>query len=200
MSNKIPILVAVFIGLTTACPSVMVGDGESTVSTGFVDESGATNSEMKVQTRKKWYGMPVVAIDLVADAVTIASVLNEGEAAFFFGLVAGIGGPIVHFINKQWARGFVSLGSRGLLTFLGGMSAVLLSDRYGSCQGEMCDIYAMMVGSAIGLGVAQALDAAVLCWKDVPVEKSQHRMASALLMPGIFLAPDTVGASATVLF
>lgn len=111
-ANRVALLAAAALCVATASGSARADDA---------DDSAASASARLAPTHKdEWYGGPIIATDASAIALGVAGFAVGGTGSAALGVtsffVYGFGGPVVHGLHNQNAKGLIDLGLRfGLL-------------------------------------------------------------------------------------
>lgn len=143
-------------------------------------ERPATNAE----TESHWYGWQTLLSDGLAIAATpLAPPLGAGLYL--------LGAPIVHIVHLEGFNVLKSLGVRVISPVVGGLLGIAASD---GCDGFLCQLEGGAVGVLVGAGIAVVVDAALISWEKVPVEKPVEKK-SATIVP--ILTPGRIGLGGT---
>ena len=123
----------------------------------------------------RWYGWQILIVD---GASIVTMPILVGLAGYV------LGGPIVHAAHDRWGIGALSLGAR-----LAGPTVGILAMGGADCKGDFCGL-GLLVGAAVGAGVAVAVDVALLAREDVPVTRSPERAAAPIFSIKPSIAPE----------
>jgi len=140
----------------------------------------ARGAEESVQTEPRWYGWQTLIVDATSIVMT-PIVPALGVTGYF------LGGPIVHVAHWHGLHMLASLGVRVGAPTVG--LFVGLAAANGCTGDDFCELEGAAIGALIGIGVAIAVDAAVIARDEVPVEKKTA------IVP--FLAPGRAGIGGT---
>lgn len=119
--------------------------------------------EPETEMESRWYGWQILIVD-GASIVTMPILVGVG--GYF------LGGPIVHAAHDHWGMGALSLGLR-----VAGPTVGILAMGGADCKGDFCGL-GLLLGAAVGAGVAIAIDVALLAHDEVPVTKAPERAAA----------------------
>jgi hypothetical protein len=108
-----------------------------------------------------WYGWEILITDTAAWAVLLAGYWQPALTVMTFG------GPTVHWANGENGRGFASLGLRAGLTTGLGLLGYELAGAPSKCPEDSCmgAGLATMVGAAVGMLIAQLVDATTMAYR-----------------------------------
>ncbi len=108
----------------------------------------------------------------LADGAAIAAGLATENGGAMIGLYLA-GGPIIHFSHGQVGRGFLSLGLRVGLPYLGAIVGAAVGES--NCQGVddewFCGVGELLLGGALGAVAASVIDWTVLAKKTTTMER-----------------------------
>lgn len=111
-----------------------------------------------------------MALSLALSAAAVAGSGNDhaGEALAYTSLATFVlGGPIIHATHGNWGRAAGSLGLRVGTPIVGAALGAAMEDCSG---GDFCGLGGGVVGFAVGIAAAIAIDAAALARETVPKE------------------------------
>lgn len=138
-------------------------------------EATAPASPPETEMESRWYGWQILIVD---GASIVTMPILVGLAGYV------LGGPIVHAAHDRWGIGALSLGAR-----LAGPTLGILAMGGADCKGDFCGL-GLLVGAAVGAGVAVAIDAALLAHEDVPVTRRSERAATPIFSIKPSIAPE----------
>jgi hypothetical protein len=130
-------------------------------------------------TREISYGHQTLISDGIAALLIASAFTRDDPYSGLMLVVAGadiyaLGGPIVHFANRQVGNGFKSLGLRVGLPYLGAMAGNLIGpkdqlvcDGGDGCGSSKSSAIGIVVGAGLGAIAAVAIDARFLAKKRV---------------------------------
>ena len=117
-----------------------------------VQDDDVPRKKTSTSVKREWYGYKIW--------------LAELGNLIFPGITYLIGGPIVHFMEREVKKGFASLGLRVFLPIIGGF---VLYQLCLDCDTDgMARLGAVVGGGLLGILGAVVIDASILAYKEVP--------------------------------
>lgn len=114
-----------------------------------------------------WYGSQTLISDALADGLILTGRWGR-RGAFGVGIAAYLlGAPAIHGFHDEWGRAGLSLGMRAGFLMIGALAGTRCDTGGGTSKenDEDC-VTEILVGSAIGIVLAQAVDAIFLAYAD----------------------------------
>lgn len=127
---------------------------------------------------------------LIADVAAIAAGAATEEGGITVAMYLG-GGPIIHLAHGSVGRAMGSLALRAGLPVTGMFLGIAIEEP--SCQGEfLCGFGGMVIGGAIGVLAASAIDIGILAKKSRRVERPRGllQLGSINANPSLAPTPD----------
>jgi hypothetical protein len=141
-------------------------------------QSSATDEAAAPALREEWYGWQSLSTDgaalllLIAASASsdlksdVSSVLGYSSLGVYL-----LGGPVTHFAHDNPGRGLGSLALRAGLPIAFGTIGYYGEDCSGGDDYDLCGIVGALLGGVLGIATAVTVDAAVLGYEEVPIER-----------------------------
>lgn len=135
------------------------------------DEDAPCNQKPKSD---HWYGWQTLTIDGASIGLLLLSASAGSEGGALLATMSyGLGAPVVHFVHGRPGAGLLSLGMRVALPLVGGAIGSATADcGHPEFEASLCGVGETIVGIAIGVSTAIALDAALLARETVEDEQT----------------------------
>jgi hypothetical protein len=152
------VLIATAMRRPLVCPAVLTAFLTLAIATARADQ--ARGPAAPPPGSGEWYGWKVLMADGAVIAATLSCVdLGWEDPCWVPAFGYFLTGPIVHGLHRGTARTFASVGFRVMLPIVGAAIGKAIPDCYPDTQDGNCGIGEMLLGGAIGIGVAMTIDA-----------------------------------------